>query len=173
MPTIKFQAKAYKIKDWLVVQLPKAASTKLPSRGMGMVTTKINGKSFTLPLEPDGNGSHWFRAVPGMGLEAGKVVSLEVTPTNDWPEPDVPADLQKAIKGSPKASKSWPGFTVKAKWEWVRWVRSTKQAQTRQRRVRVAISKMESGMRRPCCFNSASCTEPYVSNNWILAKPKQ
>jgi len=41
--------------------VPKAASRKLPSRGMSMVEGSFNGIPFQAPLEPDGLGSHWFR----------------------------------------------------------------------------------------------------------------
>jgi hypothetical protein len=31
--------------------------------------------------------------------------------------------------------------------------------------VGVSISKMQSGKRRPCCFNLAACTNPDLSKN--------
>jgi hypothetical protein len=55
-----------------------------------------------------------------------------------------------------------------ARWEWVRWIKATKNPQTRQRRVEVGISKLRSGKRRPCCFDLASCTDPDLSKNGIL-----
>jgi hypothetical protein len=58
-----------------------------------------------------------------------------------------------------------------ARWEWVRWVNATPNADTRERRVEVTISKMKSGKRRPCCFNLASCTDPKLAKNGKLPEP--
>jgi len=55
-----------------------------------------------------------------------------------------------------------------ARWEWVRWVNATRNPDTRQRRVDVSISKMNSGKRRPCCFNLAACTDADLSRNGRL-----
>ncbi|HEX2823646.1 MAG TPA: hypothetical protein VHO07_26305, partial [Streptosporangiaceae bacterium] len=48
---------------------------------------------------------------------------------------------------------------------------------SRQRRVEVSISKMQSGKmqsgkRRPCCFNLAACTDPDLSKNGKLINPR-
>jgi len=59
-----------------------------------------------------------------------------------------------------------------ARWEWVRWVNATRNPGTGQRRVEVSISKMQSGKRRPCCFNLAACTDPDLSKNGKLIKPR-
>ena len=58
-----------------------------------------------------------------------------------------------------------------ARWEWVRWVNATKNPDTRGRRVEVSISKMESGKRRPCCFDLSSCTDPDLSKSGKLLEP--
>jgi hypothetical protein len=43
---------------------------------------------------------------------------------------------------------------------------------TCQRRVEVSISKMQSGKRRPCCFNVAAGTDPDPSKNGKLIDPR-
>jgi hypothetical protein len=58
-----------------------------------------------------------------------------------------------------------------ARWEWVRWVSATQNPDTRKRRVEVSISKMQSGKRRPCCFNLAACTDPDLSKSGKLVEP--
>ena len=55
-----------------------------------------------------------------------------------------------------------------ARWEWVRWINATRNLATRERRVEVAVSKLRSGKRRPCCFDLASCTDPELSKNGML-----
>jgi len=64
----------------------------------------------------------------------------------------VPADFQKAIVGSPKVLELWETITPLARNEWICWVEEAKKDETRKRRVQVGISKMSSGMRRPCCW---------------------
>jgi hypothetical protein len=58
-----------------------------------------------------------------------------------------------------------------ARWEWVRWVKATRNPDTRSRRVEVTISKMQSGKRRPCCFDLAACTDPELARSGKLREP--
>ncbi|WP_459848911.1 YdeI/OmpD-associated family protein [Fusibacter bizertensis] len=62
----------------------------------------------------------------------------------------------------------WDGLTVKARWEWVRWIQFTKNPDTRSRRIEVTFSKLKAGKKRPCCFDLTRCTVTEVSNNGIL-----
>jgi len=127
------------------------------------------------PLEPAGQGSHWFRVDAtlraGAGADTGDTVTLEIEPANDWPEPEVPADVKNALAAVPQAHTLWMGITPNARWDWMRWIRATKNLETRQRRIEVALSKLTAGMRRPCCFNRNLCTEPSVSHNGVLLAP--
>jgi len=137
-----------------------------------MVEGTINGFRFQTALEPDGKGSHWFRFNKTMheatGADAGDTVTLAIEPTKEWPEPKVPADLKNALAAAPKAHALWMDTTPNARWDWIRWIGSTKQPETRKRRIEVACSKLKAGERRPCCFNRNLCCEPYVSNNGVL-----
>jgi hypothetical protein len=176
MPAIRCRAELVKIGSWNVLRLPGDASAKLPSRGMTMVAGTINGSRFQAALEPDGKGSHWFsldKAIrEAAGAEPGDFVALAIEPVEDWPEPAVPADLKRALRAEPAAHAVWKDITPMARWDWIRWIRSTKNQQTRERRIEVACSKLESGMRRPCCFNRSMCTEPAVSHNGLLLEPE-
>src|SRR5690606_9128188 len=102
MPAIRFEAQLFAIGSWTILLLPEDASAKLPSRGQVMVEGTINGFHFQTPLEPDGKGSHWFRIDDSLSkaadIQAGGTVVLEIEPTKEWPEPDVPADIKKALK---------------------------------------------------------------------------
>ena len=172
---IDFNAKLFKIGTWTILLLPKSESVKLPSRGMAMVEGTINDFNFKTVLEPDGKGSHWFRIDELLQKEsrvrAGDTVALEIKPTKEWVEPEVPEDLKKALKTSAKAHDHWDDITPIARWDWVRWVRAVKTPETRKKHIEVALSKLNKGMRRPCCFNRSLCSEPYVSYNWVLLPP--
>ena len=94
-------------------------------------------------------------------LLTGDTAEVELVPLEDWPEPKVPRDLQAALAAAPyRIQELWKDVTPMARWEWVRWVNATRNPGTRQRRVEVSISKMQSGKRRPCCFNLTACTDP-------------
>jgi len=177
MSTIHFNAKLFKIGSWTLLALPKSASAKLPSRGMTMVEGTINGFRFQAALEPDGKGSHWFRFNKTMreatGADAGDTVTPVIEPTKEWPEPEVPADLKNALAAAPKAHALWMDTTPNARWDWIRWIGSTKQPETRRRRIETTCSKLKAGERMPCCFNRNLCCEPYVSNNGMLLEPTQ
>lgn len=177
MSTIRFEATLFNIGSWTILRLPQEASAKLPSRGMTMVEGTINCFHFQAALEPDGKGSHWFRIDKTMReaarADAGDTVMLEVEPTKKWLEPEVPADVKKALSAVPQAYALWMKITPSARWDWIRWIRATKQPETRQHRIEVACSKLKDGERRPCCFNRNLCTEPSVSHNWVLLEPTQ
>lgn len=170
---IQFEAKACILGEWLVVQLPESASKQLSSRGQVAVESAINGRELRQVLEPDGRWGHWFKIDQGLqartGIRAGDVVSVEITPTKDWPKPTVPDDFSQALAAAePVVQELWTRITPMARWEWVRWINETRNLETRQRRVEVSISKMQSGKRRPCCFNLAACTDPDLSKNGRL-----
>lgn len=64
----------------------------------------------------------------------------------------MPTDLRKAIVSMPAAKKVWDDITPLARNEWICWVISGKKAETRNIRIRKALSKLSGGMRRPCCW---------------------
>jgi hypothetical protein len=138
--------------------LPKNASAKLPSRGMTAIEGTINGVSFQATLEPDGQKSHWLKVdwklSEAAGAEAGGVVTLEIAPAAQEPEPRVPADLRKALAGAaPKARALWSDITPIARRDWIHWITSAKQPETRARRIKNACSMLAAGKRRVCCFD--------------------
>ena len=95
-------------------------------------------------------------------------VDVSLTPTKEWPETSIPDDFGAALEDAPERTEVWASLTPMARWEWVRWIQATKNAETRARRVEVAISKLESGKRRPCCFDLASCTDPELAKSGKL-----
>ena len=173
---IRFGATLSTIGTSAVLRLPETASKQLPSRGQVAVHGTINGVEFQTVLEPDGNAGHWLRVDDTLqhaaGIGVGDAVALDIEMTKDWPEPSVPQDLATALVAAPqKIQNLWNEITPMARWEWVRWVNATNNPDTRRRRVDVSISKMNSGKRRPCCFNLSACTDPDLSKNGRLIEP--
>lgn len=172
-PTIRFDADVYTLGASTILRLPAEESEKLPSRGQVAVTGTINGHSFTTVLEPDGYWGHWLRITKELqlasGATSGSTASLELTPTKNWPEPDIPADFAKGLGAAPqKVKDKWNDITSMARWEWIRWVNATGNLDTRAIRIEKSISKLNGTHRRPCCFNLAACTDPELSKSGRL-----
>ncbi|HEU4914862.1 MAG TPA: YdeI/OmpD-associated family protein [Candidatus Saccharimonadales bacterium] len=169
---IHFKTELFDIGSWTILKLPQEVSSQLPSRGQTMVKGTVNGFDFQVPLEPDGNGSHWFRVDKQMQRAiragAGDTVSLAIESTKEWPEPKVPEDLQVALDADTEANALWRRITPMARHEWIRWIKSTAQPETRKRRIEVSCSKLRDGERRPCCFNRNMCCVPQVCKNGVL-----
>ena len=162
--SIRFKAKLLRPAEsakadlWTFLILPKNASAKLPSRGMTAIEGAINGVRFQAILEPDGQKNHWLKVDRKLAEAAsateGDVVSLEIAPAAEEPEPTVPADLRKAFAAAaPKARSLWSEITPVARRDWIQWITSAKQPETRARRIKNACSMLASGKRRPCCFD--------------------
>jgi Bacteriocin-protection, YdeI or OmpD-Associated/Domain of unknown function (DUF1905) len=142
---------------WSFLVLPKAASARLPTRSALTVEGTINGHAFRAALEPDGKKSHWLK-VPrklreAAGAEVGDVVRLEMAPSPRALEARVPADLRKGLAAAPKARALWSGITPVARRDWILWIVSAKQPETRARRIRNACDMLGKGKRRVCCFD--------------------
>jgi predicted SPOUT superfamily RNA methylase MTH1 len=153
--------------------LPEQSSQQLPSRGQVAVEAVIGGQKLHMVLEPDGYWGHWVRVSDALqktlGVKVGDTVTVELAVTKDWPEPELPADFKKALDGAPqKVTDKWKDITPMARWEWIRWVNSTGNNETRAIRIEKSISKLNGKHRRPCCFNLAACTEPYVAKSGRL-----
>ena len=176
MAPIRFRATLREVHESTILRLPEQASGKLPSRGQVAVRGTLNGQHFQTVLEPDGDFGHWMRIDNRLqrsaALGVGDSATLEIETLKDWPEPTVPRDLEAALAAAPERIQSlWAEITPMARWEWVRWVNATLNPDTRRRRVEVSIAKMQSGKRRPCCFNLAACTDPNLSRNGRLIEP--
>jgi hypothetical protein len=166
-PKIRFRATLLrpastgKAVSWSFLTLPQVASKQLPSRGQVTVKGTINGLAFQATLEPDGEGGHWLKVDRKLREAAGlqrdeESVTLEIVPVApaDEPEPRVPPDMRKALASAPaRAKEVWKDITPVARRDWIQWIVSAKQAETRARRITNACDMLAKGKRRPCCFD--------------------
>ena len=157
--------------------LPRTASAKLPSRGMTMVDGTINGFPFRAVLEPDGKGSHWLKVSKALhdaaGADAGGTATVEITRVEEEPETRVPMDLRKALAVAPPAQALWGEITPIARRDWILWISSAKQLETRKSRIEKACAMLASGKRRVCCFGGLNwLTKDHASVETWLPLPK-
>ncbi|MBI3870589.1 MAG: DUF1905 domain-containing protein [Verrucomicrobia bacterium] len=153
--------------SWTFITLPRNASAKLPSRGMTSVEGAINGFPFRATLEPDGQRGHWLRVNRKMreaaGADPGDIVTLEIAPAGEEPEPKAPADLRKALAAAPKARALWTDITPIARRDWIQWITSAKRMETRARRIVNACAMLAAGKRRVCCFDRSGFYSKSIS----------
>jgi hypothetical protein len=163
VPKIRFKArlqqpeKAPKDGSWTFLVLPLSASAKLPTRNAITVEGALNGHAFRAVLQPDGKKSHWLKVTAAMqkGASAGvdDSVLVELTPSGKELETRVPLDLRKALAAAPEARALWSEISPVARRDWIQWIESAKQAETRARRINNACDMLASGKRRVCCFD--------------------
>lgn len=161
------------IGELLILELDTESSQLLPSRGQVAVqATDEHGQVHTLVIEPDGRRGHWLpldeTARAFLAAQPGERLSMPVHICPQWPEPSLPTDFEQALAEVNDLESTWQDLTPMARWEWVRWIKSTKNPATRARRVAVGISKLRAGNRRPCCFDLSSCTVPEVAKSGKL-----
>src|SRR5438067_11842932 len=142
--SIRFKAKLLrpaaraKADSWTFLILPKNMSATLSSRGMTAIEGTMNSVRFQAVLEPDGQKSHWLKVdrklSKAAGADAGDVVTLEIAPATKELEAEVPADLKKALAtAAPKTRELWSDIRTNARRDWIHWITSAKQSETRAR----------------------------------------
>jgi uncharacterized protein YdeI (YjbR/CyaY-like superfamily) len=77
-------------------------------------------------------------------------------PAGEESEPTVPTDLRKALAAAPTAKAPWKDLTQIARRDFISWIDSAKQPETRRRRIERACSMLAAGKRRPCCYSIVS-----------------
>src|SRR5437667_8499030 len=77
-------------------------------------------------------------------------------PAGEESELRVPTDLRKALAVTPMAEAQWRDLTPIARRDFISWIDSAKQPETRRRRIERACSMLAAGKRRPCCYSIVS-----------------
>jgi hypothetical protein len=159
--TIRFSGKLLRAEETeksgasMFLALPRTASAKLLPRDV-MVEGTINGFPFRGALEPDGKGGHLIKVNKAIweaaGADAGEMVTVEITRVGEEPEIREPMELRKALARAPRAKGLWEKITPKARRDWILWISSAKQEDTRRGRIEKACDMLGSGKRRVCCF---------------------
>ena len=161
--TLLRPAESAKGDSWTFLMVPRIVSAKLPSRSVTPIMGTMNGSSFQATLQPDGQKGHWLKVDRKLSktaaAEAGDTVELEIAAAPEETEPTVPADLRKALAAaSSKAKEVWSEIKPNARRDWIHWIDSAKQEETRARRVKNACSMLAAGKRRVCCFDRSGLT---------------
>ena len=127
----------------------REGGTRGTPRVAGFSIVTQSGRTWRVQVTTHAERAKWVRAECRIrSPKDGKGCNTKMVHT-------LPADLRKVIAGAPAAKAVWDDITPLARNEWICWVISGKKAETRNIRIKKALSKMKGGMRRPCCW--ASC----------------
>ncbi len=90
----------------------------------------------------------------------------------------LPTDLHKALASNSKVKAKWEDLTPIARRDFMSWIESAKQPETRKRRVDSIGDRLLSGKRRPCCYAivpmnlyKALDTNPKAKTHWKALTP--
>src|SRR5436190_23919531 len=93
-------------------------------------------------------------------------------PAGEESEPRLPADLRKALAATSTAKAQWRDLTPIARRDFISWMESAKQPETRRRRIERACSMLAAGKRRPCCYSIVSFNLYTALAATPMAKPQ-
>src|ERR1700682_2487732 len=68
----------------------------------------------------------------------------------------LPTDLRKTLAATPMAKAQWSDLTSIARRDFISWIDSAKQPETRKRRIERTCSMLVAGKRRPCSYSAVS-----------------
>lgn len=88
----------------------------------------------------------------GIPSPAATMNKIPPKQTEKESESKVPTDLRKALAATPRVMALWKDLTPIARRDFISWIESAKQLETRKRRIKIACSKLVAGKRRPCCY---------------------
>ena len=99
-------------------------------------------------------------------------------PVGEESEPKVPTDLRQALAAAPMAKAKRSDLTPIARRDFISWIDSAKQLETRRRRIDKACSMLVAGKRRPCCYSivsfnlyTALAATPRAKAQWSVLTP--
>lgn len=147
---IRFGANIVELRGKTVLEIPRSVAEKLES--MVKLEGVINGHPFRSPVSIEGDQMYLrvnVAMLRGSHAHIGSTVELAVL------GPEVPLRLPDDFAASltPKAHDSWESLTEPGRRDWVRWIESAKQQETRERRIKRAVEQLDEGKRRACCVD--------------------
>lgn len=64
----------------------------------------------------------------------------------------LPSDLRKVLSANSEVQAKWNDLTPIAQRDFISWIESAKQQETRERRIKRVPDMLVKGKRRPCCY---------------------
>lgn len=136
---------------WTRLIIPFDVPATYGTNGRVSVKGTINRFPFQSSIFPEGDGSFHLMVNKGMqqgaGVKSGDEVEVVLQMDIGERTVEVPADLEKALKLNQDAEAKFAKLSPSARKEYVEWITSAKQPQTRERRIEKAIPLIAEGKR--------------------------
>lgn len=86
-----------------------------------------------------------------------------------WAVHRLTAELRKALLADTDVKAAWNEITPLARNEWICWITSAKQVETKNKRIQRAREDLTKGKKRPCCWPGCPHRRPSAAK-WFEKK---
>ncbi len=134
---------------WTFLTVPLEVSSTFGSKGQVRVKGTINGYPYRSTALPMGDGTHYL--VVGKEIRdsihatQGDNVQVILELDTEVRQVEVPLELQQAFNSQPGAGQAFEKMSYSHQKEWINWIVSAKQAETRLRRAKKAVLSIALG----------------------------
>ena len=139
--------------DTAYISMPFDVEEVYGTKGQVKVKALFDGQPYRGILVNMGTGSHIIgvrkdiRAA--INKQVGDTVKVEITRDTEERVVDIPEDLLKAFKKSPKAEAFYNTLSFTNRKEYAVWISSAKKQETRDKRLAETIKKLLAGRKNP------------------------
>lgn len=137
---------------WTILTIPLEVSSTFGTKAQVKVKGTINDYPFRSTALPTGDGTHYLvvskairdhiQANQGDTVKVGLEIDTEVR------KAEIPEELRQALTHHPEDAKAFERMTFSHQTEWINWIMSAKQTQTRLRRIEKALTLISQGKNR-------------------------
>ena len=134
---------------WTILTVPFNVEEVFGSKARVSVKGTINGYKFRSSIFPDGRGHHTLMVNKAMQhaaqAKAGNTVRVEMEPDTEPRTVTVPAGFKRALAGNAPAKAAFAKLSWLRKKDFVQWIESAKQPETRAARVEKSLGMLAAG----------------------------
>ena len=136
---------------WTRIALPFDVPKVFGAKARTSVRGTINGYAFRSSIFPNGDGSFHMMLnkalLLGAKASAGDKVRVVMEKDEGGRGMEMPADLKRALSKNAAAKRTFSAKTDAFRNEYIVWIASAKQEETRRRRVARAVERIAEGKR--------------------------
>jgi hypothetical protein len=137
---------------WTFLPIPFNVQEAFGTRARVSVSGTINGFAFRNSLMPEGDGTHSMMVSKelqaGAKAKAGDTVSVVIDKDTKERTIETPKELELALRKHKQAAAVFSTLAYSHKKEYIDWITSAKQEQTKATRIAKAIEMLAEGQKR-------------------------
>ena len=136
---------------WTCLRIPFNVEEVFGSKARVSVKGTINGFDFRSSIFPMGDGTHFMMVnktmQKGANIKSGDAVQVVLEKDTVPRSLQVPKDIKDALAENGEAKTCFEKMSYSHKKEYVDWIDSSKQEETRARRIEKALTMLATGKR--------------------------